>query len=71
MEKRKWSVEEVKEYRKKHKQYIFYFNKDDANFCVPKMYGIGWASNWAHPLSAGIVLALIVLAVLNIYFKLI
>ena len=39
MAKRKWSSEEVEEYRKEHNQYVIYFNKDDANFLVHKRYG--------------------------------
>jgi hypothetical protein len=35
MTKRKWSFEEVEEYRRMHNQYFFYFNPDDANFRVP------------------------------------
>ncbi|MBK5244392.1 MAG: hypothetical protein JJE18_05100 [Eubacteriaceae bacterium] len=50
MEKRKWTKEEIREYRKEHGAF-FYNNKEDSNFLVPKPYGIGWTVNWANPLS--------------------
>jgi len=50
MSKRKWTREEVNDYREKH-GYFFYCNKEDANFLVPKAYGIGWTVNWANPVT--------------------
>ncbi|RKP49886.1 hypothetical protein D7Z26_18840 [Cohnella endophytica] len=69
MAKRKWSNEEVEEYRRTRKQYLFYYNKDDANFLVPKSIGWGWTNNWAHPYSWLIILAVLALAVLPTYTK--
>lgn len=69
MAKRKWSFEEVEEYRKTHNQNLFYFNKDDANFRVPKANGLGWTNNWAHPISWIIILAVLVLAIYHAFFK--
>ena len=50
MARRKWTNEEVEEYRKSHKT-VFYFNKEDSNVFVPKIYGFGRTINLAHPLS--------------------
>ena len=40
MARRKWTKEEISEYRKKNGVF-FYFNKEDSNFIVPKVYGFG------------------------------
>ncbi|HEY5556493.1 DUF5808 domain-containing protein [Acetobacterium sp.] len=50
MKKRNWTKEEIGEYRTIHGVF-FYFNKEDANFLVPKPYGIGWTVNWANPIT--------------------
>jgi len=50
MEKRKWTKEEIVEYRKIH-GVLFYSNKEDSNFLVPKPFGIGWTINWANPIT--------------------
>jgi uncharacterized membrane protein len=50
MNTRKWTNEEIKEYRETHGSF-FYCNKEDSNFLVPKTYGIGWTINWANPIS--------------------
>jgi len=50
MIKRKWSFEEIDEYRKDHRS-IFYFNKEDSNLVVPKAIGYGRTFNWANPFS--------------------
>ena len=50
MKKRRWSKAEIEEYRKIHGAF-FYCNQEDANFFVPKPYGIGWTINWANPMT--------------------
>jgi len=46
--KRLWSDEEIIQYRKNHKQYLFYFNKEDSRILVPKLYGVGITVNFAR-----------------------
>lgn len=58
MGRRKWTKEEINEYRKVRGAY-FYCNKEDSNLFVPKAYGFGWTVNWANPISWILVLALI------------
>ena len=41
----------------------FYFNREDPALFLEKRFGIGWTSNWAHPLSWIILAAIIGLAV--------
>lgn len=49
--KRKWTRQEVEDWRKKHNSW-FYCNKEDANIFVRKRcYGINWAFNLGNPLS--------------------
>ena len=50
MVRRKWSKEEIDEYRNT-KGGIFYCNKEDSNFIIPKKLGIGWTFNWSNPIS--------------------
>ena len=50
MANRKWTYEEIEEYRKEHGSF-FYFNREDSNFLVPKAFGIGRTINWANPIS--------------------
>lgn len=50
MARRKWTKEEIEDYRKIHAPF-FYFNKEDSNFIVPKAHGIGFSFNWANPIS--------------------
>lgn len=69
MAKRKWSDEEVAEYRREYHQYLFYFNKDDANFRVPKTNGFGWTNNWAHPFSGILIIAVIAFMIYHSFFK--
>jgi uncharacterized membrane protein len=69
MAKRKWSYEEVKEYRRTHNQFIFYFNKDDSNFTVPKTIGFGRTNNWSHPILWLIILAVLLLIGYHVFFK--
>jgi uncharacterized membrane protein len=58
MAKMAWTKEEIKEYRKTHSD-VFYYNKEDANFLVPKAYGFGWTLNFANPISWVFILAII------------
>lgn len=64
MEKRKWSEQEIKEYRRTHGS-VFYCNRDDANLFVRKAYGIGFTFNWANPVGWILLAALILLIVLR------
>jgi uncharacterized membrane protein len=64
MERRKWTNEEINEYRKEHGVF-FYFNKEDANFFVPKALGIGMTVNFANPISWVIILVIIGVVILN------
>lgn len=68
MSKRKWTNEEIKEYRN-NKGTFFYCNKEDSNFIVPKAYGIGWTVNWANPISWAFALIIIGVILLRTYFK--
>lgn len=69
MEKRKWSIEEVEEYRKKRNQSFYYYNKSDAHFRVPKARGYGWTINLAHPLSRMIIIVVLMLAIAKPFIK--
>jgi uncharacterized membrane protein len=62
MARRKWTKEEIGEYRKT-KGPLLYYNKEDSNFLVPKAFGIGRTVNWANPISWLFVLAIIVFIV--------
>ena len=64
MAKRKWTMEEIDGYRKEHGSF-FYFNKEDANFLVPKAFGIGRTLNWANPISWVIIVLIIAYIVLR------
>jgi len=60
MARRKWTREEIEEYRKTH---VWYFNPQDSNIFVPKKYGIGLSFNFAHPIiwvAIAIVLAFVI-----------
>lgn len=58
MEKRRWTNEEVAEYRKTHEGFG-YSNREDSRIIVPKAFGIGFTFNWANPLSWVILVSLI------------
>lgn len=64
MDKRKWTKEEINEYRKIHGT-IFYYNKEDSNFLIPKTYGIGLTVNWANPVTWIFIIAIVVLIVIR------
>jgi uncharacterized membrane protein len=68
MAKRKWTKEEIKEYRKNHND-VFYYNKDDSNLFVPKSYGFGRTLNFANPISWVFVLAIIGLIVFRSFSR--
>lgn len=42
---------------------IFYFNKNDPAIFLERRFGIGWTTNWAHPLSWIIILIILLVAV--------
>lgn len=46
---------------------VFYVNRNDAAFIVPKRFGVGWTVNFAHPIAwlliAGLVLLIVLLSV--------
>lgn len=68
MKKRKWTKEEIGEYKKIHGAF-FYRNKEDSNLLIPKPYGIGWTFNWANPISWIIILAIAGFLVLRVFLK--
>lgn len=68
MSKRKWTNDEIQEYRIKHGAFLYY-NKEDSNFLVPKSYGIGWTVNWANPISWVFILVIIGLIVFKRFFS--
>jgi len=66
MTKRKWTREEIAEYRKTNGA-LFYYNKEDSNFLVPKTFGIGRTLNWANPISWFFMVAIIGFIILRIF----
>lgn len=62
MKKRKWTKKEIEEYRKKHGS-IFYCNKEDSNFLVPRAFGFGISFNWANPITWIFIFAIIILLI--------
>lgn len=66
MAKKKWSHDEIEEYKKTHNQFMFYYNKDDTNLFVSKSSGLGLTLNFANPLS--FVLIIIILALVLLLF---
>lgn len=63
MGKRKWTAEEVAQYRSEH-GVLFYYNREDANIFVPKAIGLGFSPNWANPVAWLLVLAVVAFIVL-------
>lgn len=49
MARRKYSNEEVEQWRKEHHQSVFYINKNDSDLFVKRRYSFGWTYNLAHP----------------------
>jgi len=68
MAKRKWTKEEIKEYRK-IKGAFFYANTEDSNVFVSKVYGFGWNINWANPISWVLVLVILGFIASRILYK--
>ncbi|MDR3602920.1 MAG: hypothetical protein P4L49_20995 [Desulfosporosinus sp.] len=72
MAKRKWSIEEIEEYRKTHNKYLYY-NGDDANIVVPKANQIlvmgkkEMTVNWSHPMSKIFALVLLVVFMVTVF----
>lgn len=68
MDKRRWTTEEIEEFRKEH-GVGFYFNKEDSNLFVPKSYGFGRTLNWAHPVAWIIALVLVGFIAWSLFFR--
>ncbi len=68
MARRKWTKQEIEVYRKINGVF-FYYNKEDSNFLVPKVYGMGMTFNWANPISWFFVLTIIGFIVLSEFIK--
>ena len=68
MARRKWTKEEIEDYRKIHGAF-FYCNKEDSNFFVPKAFGIGRTLNFASPISWAIILVIIAIVIFRMFFK--
>jgi uncharacterized membrane protein len=68
MARRKWTKEEIEDYRKIHGAF-FYCNKEDSNFLVPKAFGIGRTLNFANPISWAIILIIIAIVIFRMFFK--
>lgn len=68
MARRKWTHEEIEDYRKTHGAF-FYCNKADSNFLVPKAYGIGRTLNWANPISWVFILIILGVIVCRRFFR--
>jgi uncharacterized membrane protein len=66
--KRKWTKDEIAEFRKRSGA-NFYNNPEDANLFVPKIMGIGWTINWANPFAWLIALTIVGLVVWSSFFK--
>lgn len=67
MTRRKWTKEEIEEYRKVHGA-LFYCNKEDSNILVPKAYGLGRTVNWANPVTWVFIIAIIVFIVIRKFY---
>ncbi|MDA8441604.1 MAG: hypothetical protein M0Z55_04435 [Peptococcaceae bacterium] len=72
MAKRKWSEEEIDEYRKNHNMYFIYYDEEDTNLFVPrsdafKRWSItGLTVNFAHPIAIIFVLIILTLIILPV-----
>jgi uncharacterized membrane protein len=67
MGRRKWTRQEIDEYRKVNGTF-FYYNKEDSNFFVPKAYGFGWTVNWANPISWAFIFVIIGIIIWRKFF---
>ena len=63
MAKRKWTKDEIEQWRKDH-QGFGYFNKEDSNIFVSKNYGIGRTFNWGNPISWILITTIILIIIL-------
>lgn len=68
MARRKCEKGKIEKYRE-IKCAFFYYNNEDSNLFVPKLYGIGWTVNWANPISWVIILIIIILVILPLFLK--
>ena len=68
MARRKWTREEIENYRKEHGR-IGYFNREDSNLFVPKAYGFGRTLNWANPIFWIVILVVLAFIVWRVYPK--
>ena len=71
MKKRKFTPEEVEEWRQQNGRRLWYYNKEDSNLFVPKAIRFGWTFNWANPLTwlfGAAIALLIVLKVTHVIF---
>jgi uncharacterized membrane protein len=62
MARHKYTKDEQLRYYNEHCQ-TFYFNPDDSNITVPKVSGLGYSLNFAHPLSyviLGLILGVVI-----------
>jgi uncharacterized membrane protein len=64
MARRKWTNDEIIEYRKMHGAF-FYYNKEDSNLFVPKYIGVGITINWANPLAWIVIIAILLLILIH------
>lgn len=77
MAKRKWSEEEINDYRRQHNMYFYYYNEGDGNLFVPKAFVLDAFKNsamarvtfnWAHPIAMGFAFAILALTILPVIF---
>lgn len=78
MAKRKWSEEEITNYRRQRIMYFYYYNEEDGNLFVPKAYVLvafknspmaRLTFNWAHPVAMTFALGILTLILLPIIFN--
>ena len=80
MAKRKWSEEEINEYRARRNMYFYYYNEEDGNLFVPKAFILDAfinlpmarvTLNWAHPIAMGFAFIILTLIILPVIFKIV
>ncbi|AFM40322.1 hypothetical protein Desaci_1296 [Desulfosporosinus acidiphilus SJ4] len=78
MAKRKWTDEEVDDFRRTHNNSLIYYNEEDGNLFVPKAYIheafrmwpiAGRTVNWAHPIAQIFLFVLLTLIILPVIFN--
>ena len=68
MARRKWTAEEIEEWRRAKGNRAFgYFNKEDSNIFVRKSFGVGWTFNWGNPVAWAVIAVLVVLVVWSMF----